>query len=80
MIHSITFGISDANEWENARRWLVGHRKRMRLTQAVVAERMGTTQGEVSRLERGVADPYVSTIARYLRALELGGRFGSEPR
>lgn len=35
------------------------------LTQAEVARRMGTTQPALARLERGEADPRLSTIERY---------------
>ncbi len=40
-------------------------RERAGLTQAEVARRMGTTQSAVARLERGGADPRLSTIERY---------------
>jgi DNA-binding XRE family transcriptional regulator len=40
-------------------------RERAGLTQAEVARRMGTTQPAVARLERGEADPRLSTIERY---------------
>ena len=39
--------------------------------QHVVAERMGTTQPSVARLESGIADPRLSTLQRYTRALGL---------
>lgn len=77
----IRFDISDPAGWENARRWLKGQRLRMRLTQAAVAERIGTTQSEISRFERGLTDPYISTVARYVRALDLAADFDLvEPR
>ena len=44
---------------------LVQARERAGLTQAEVARRMGTTQPAVARLERGEADPRLSTIERY---------------
>jgi len=44
---------------------LVRARERAGLTQAEVARRMGTTQPAVARLERGEADPRLSTIERY---------------
>ncbi len=40
-------------------------RERAGLTQADVARRMGTTQPAVARLERGEADPRLSTVERY---------------
>lgn len=80
MISSIRFMVETDEGWENARRWMVGHRKRMRLTQAEVARRMGTTQGEVSRLERGLSDPYLSTVRRYVMALGLTHRWNVAPK
>lgn len=67
----ITFDVTTPEGWANARRWLVGKRKRMRLTQVVVAERMGATQSQVSEFERGLTDPHPSTMMRYVRALGL---------
>lgn len=78
----IQFSLTDPSyedSWDNMRRWLVGQRKRTRLTQAQVAELMGTSQGEVSRFERGLSDPYVSTIARYVRALGLRAHLETNP-
>jgi len=46
-------------------RALADERERAGLTQAEVARRMGTTQPAVARLERGDADPRLSTIERY---------------
>ena len=42
-------------------------RKRKRLTQSQLAERMGTTQSVVSRVERG-CNVSIETIARYATA------------
>ncbi len=44
-------------------------RERAGLTQAEVARRMGTTQPAVARLERGEADPRLSTIERYAEVI-----------
>lgn len=56
-------------------------RKARRLTQATLAEAMGTSQGEISELERR-SDLYLSTLARYIEAmggeLELVAHFGDE--
>jgi DNA-binding XRE family transcriptional regulator len=46
-------------------RALAAARERAGLTQAEVARRMGTTQPAVARLERGEADPRLSTVERY---------------
>jgi transcriptional regulator with XRE-family HTH domain len=39
------------------------------LTQAELAERIGTTQSAVARLESGASKPSVETLQRYARAL-----------
>ena len=43
-------------------------RKSRSITQAKVAEHLGTNQGEVSRIERRT-DIYISTLAQYIQAL-----------
>jgi transcriptional regulator with XRE-family HTH domain len=48
---------------------LVRRRGECRLSQADVASRMGTTQSAVSDLERGAADPRLSTLQRFARAI-----------
>ncbi|WP_084957917.1 helix-turn-helix domain-containing protein [Thermoactinospora rubra] len=48
---------------------LVEIRKRRRLTQAEVAERMGRSQPAVSDFERLGGDPHLSTIRRYALAV-----------
>lgn len=56
-------------------------RRARAMTQATLAEAFGTSQGEVSRIERQ-ADLYLSTLARYVEAmggeLELVARFDDE--
>ncbi|MGH2831999.1 MAG: helix-turn-helix domain-containing protein [Solirubrobacteraceae bacterium] len=47
-------------------------RRRLDLTQAVVADRLGVTQENVSQIERGDADVRLSTLSRYVEA--LGGQ------
>jgi len=47
-------------------------RRKLDLTQAVVAERLDVTQENVSQIERGEADVRLSTLSRYVEA--LGGR------
>ena len=53
-------------------------RRRRHVSQAELAERIGTSQGDLSRLERR-ADLLVSTLTRYIAALggslELWARF-----
>ena len=49
---------------------LVRRRRRLGLSQTVVAARMGTSQSAVARLEAGRSDPRMSTLDRYAAALE----------
>jgi transcriptional regulator with XRE-family HTH domain len=46
-------------------------RKKLGLTQEEVAQRSGLEQGEVSRVERGLRDPHVSTLEKLAAAVEL---------
>lgn len=48
---------------------LVAERKRQKLKQEEVAERMGVSQSAVSQFEAGDRDPQLSTIRRYALAL-----------
>lgn len=50
-------------------RSLIAMRKAKGISQAVVAEAMGTTQSHVSDLEAGGTDPRLSTLQRYARAV-----------
>jgi transcriptional regulator with XRE-family HTH domain len=47
---------------------LIEARARAGLTQAEVAERMGTSQSAVARLESGGATPSLSTLRRFAQA------------
>lgn len=47
---------------------LIAARARAKLTQAEVAERMGTTQSTVARLEGGHSKPSMRTVERYAEA------------
>ncbi len=44
-------------------------RRKLDLTQAVVADRLDVTQENVSQIERGEADVRLSTLSRYVEAL-----------
>ena len=57
-----------ANEFEMARE-LIAARSRAGLTQGEVAERMGTTQSVVARLESGRKAPSMRTVQRYAQAV-----------
>ena len=46
-------------------------RKKLGLTQEQVAERSGVQAGEVSRMERGLRDPQVSTVMKLAAAVEV---------
>lgn len=46
-------------------------RKKLDLTQEEVAQRSGVEQGEVSRIERGLRDPQVSTMEKLAAAVEV---------
>jgi transcriptional regulator with XRE-family HTH domain len=46
-------------------------RERLGLTQEQVSERSGVQAGEVSRIERGMRDPKVSTLEKLAAAVEL---------
>ncbi|MGB4061120.1 MAG: helix-turn-helix transcriptional regulator [Burkholderiaceae bacterium] len=49
-------------------RELIAARSRAGLTQADVAQRMGTTQGVIARLEGGKRHPPMRTVQRYAQA------------
>ena len=57
-----------ASEFEMARE-LIAARSRAGLTQGEVAERMGTTQSVVARLESGRRAPSMRTVQRYAQAV-----------
>jgi DNA-binding XRE family transcriptional regulator len=50
-------------------RELAERRRAMRISQTLVAARMGTSQSALARLEAGGSDPRLSTLERYARAL-----------
>ena len=57
-----------ADEFEMARE-LIAARHRAGLTQAEVAQRMGTSQSTIARLESGGRQPSLQTVQRYAKAL-----------
>ena len=59
---------SQAAEFDMARE-LIAARTQAGLTQADVAERMGTTQSTVARLEGGKAAPSLRSLQRYAQAV-----------
>ncbi len=44
-------------------------RRKLDLTQAIVADRLDVTQENISQIERGKADVRLSTLSRYVEAL-----------
>jgi transcriptional regulator with XRE-family HTH domain len=46
-------------------------RERLGLTQEQISQRSGVQAGEVSRIERGMRDPKVSTLERLAKAVEV---------
>ena len=58
-------------------------RKRHGLDQQSLARRAGTSQGQISKIERGVVSPTISTLERLLSVmgerLELGAAPGLRP-
>jgi transcriptional regulator with XRE-family HTH domain len=61
-----------ANVEEHKTAMLGELRRKLDLTQAVVADRLDVTQENISQIERGEADVRLSTLSRYVEA--LGGR------
>ena len=59
---------AQAGEFGMARE-LIAARSRAGLTQGEVAERMGTTQSVVARLESGRRTPSLRTVQRYAKAV-----------
>ncbi len=60
--------VAAALERRELARQLAARRREAGFTQAEVAHRMGTSQGQVARFESG-ADTRLSTVARYAAAL-----------
>jgi DNA-binding XRE family transcriptional regulator len=50
-------------------RSLAEKRRRLGLSQTVVAARMGTSQSALARLEKGETDPRITTVQRYALAV-----------
>jgi transcriptional regulator with XRE-family HTH domain len=46
-------------------------RKKLDLSQIEVSQRSGVEQGEISRIERGIRDPQVSTVEKLAAAVEM---------
>jgi transcriptional regulator with XRE-family HTH domain len=59
---------------------LVELRHRRGLSQTAVAARMGTSQSALARFESGNSDARLSTVARYVAALDASLDFTLQPR
>ena len=59
---------------------LVELRRRKGLSQTEVAERMGTSQSALARVESGRSDLRLSTVARYAEALDVDVSFALRRR
>ncbi len=59
---------------------LIEARTRAHLTQAELAEKMGTSQSTVARLESGKAKPSLSTLRRLAKATGTRLKISLEPR
>ncbi len=60
-------------------RELIAARAAAGLTQAAIAQRMGTTQATIARLESGKRPPNLQTLQRYAAALGLRAVVKLEP-
>jgi DNA-binding XRE family transcriptional regulator len=67
-----------SEEFETARE-LITARSLAGLTQGEVAERMGTTQSVIARLESGKQAPSLRTVQRYARAVGARAVLRLEP-
>lgn len=63
--------LDDAQERSRLLLALTGLRRKLGLRQADLATRMRTTQSAVSEFENSLADPRLSTLQRYCRALDV---------
>ena len=46
-------------------------RKKEKMTQSELAEKIGTNKSYISRIEKGIVDPGISTFCRIINALGL---------
>jgi ribosome-binding protein aMBF1 (putative translation factor) len=58
---------------------IIAARTQARLTQAELAERMGTTQSVIARLEGGKSKPSTSTLEKLAKATNTRLRIAFEP-
>ena len=70
---------SQAAEFDMARE-LIAARSRAGMTQSDVAQRMGTTQSVIARLEGGKSIPSMRTVQRYAQAVGARAVVRIEPQ
>lgn len=70
---------SQAAEFDMARE-LIAARSRAGMTQSDVAQRMGTTQSVIARLEGGKGTPSMRTVQRYAQAVGARAVVRIEPQ
>jgi ribosome-binding protein aMBF1 (putative translation factor) len=70
--------VAAALERRELARQLAERRRDAGLTQAELAERMGTSQGQITRFESG-ADTRLSTVARYAAAIGIKLHWSMQP-
>lgn len=58
---------------------LIEARVKAELSQAELAERMGTSQSTIARLESGTAKPSLSTLRRFAKATGMTLKISLEP-
>jgi transcriptional regulator with XRE-family HTH domain len=75
---AVPLRVAAALERRELARQLAERRRDAGLTQAALAERMGTSQGQITRFESG-ADTRLSTVARYAAAIGIRLRWSIQP-
>ena len=75
---AVTLRVAAALERRELARQLAERRRGAGLTQAELARRMGTSQGQITRFESG-ADTRLSTVARYAAAVGVRLHWSLQP-
>jgi ribosome-binding protein aMBF1 (putative translation factor) len=75
---AVPLRVAAALERRELARQLAERRRDAGLTQAELAERMGTSQGQITRFESG-ADTRLSTVARYAAAIGIKVQWSIQP-
>jgi ribosome-binding protein aMBF1 (putative translation factor) len=75
---AVPLRVAAALERRELARQLAERRRDAGLTQAELAKRMGTSQGQITRFESG-ADTRLPTVARYAAAIRIKLRWSIQP-